>query len=378
MKTLRKILLISTPAILASTTLVACQNTIRFSVDKPWFGEAKGEFFSKVIAEYNAQTKTNNSFSVKFEPNNVDIIENIKKGSQNIGIVTSTLFNDDKSNKNFMTPIVQTLTRAQIFDLNKFNAKYSNGSKDDSLVKIAEEAYQLFAEKPYNEWEDDKYQWNGNIYEKFYADKDQLSEYYRGLVMIQGTSEEIKEIRSAWEQKDWNKFRNFGIGHGKRNSGSKWFLQEALFKKHFNLENNKFSSFAEDLLNHQDKYIEMKARDIARGSNVKYHIVFDELGSFAYTYNSNTKTNKVYDYYLPENKNVKIEFLTTTEALKYNVVVADSKVFSPEQQKILANAFLKIWQQDQDDYGPTVGFNGYKIITDPEKEVILPFENLFK
>ncbi|MBN0970583.1 ABC transporter thiamine pyrophosphate-binding lipoprotein p37/Cypl [Mycoplasma phocoeninasale] len=378
MKTLKKLFIVTAPIAVFSTALISCQKDIRFSVNKPWFGEEKSDFFNKVVEEYNKENKSSNSVSVKFEPNNADIIENIKKGSQNIGIVTSTLFNDDKSNKDFMTPIIQTLTRAQKFDLNNFDAKYSNGGQEDSLVKIANEAYKSFAEKPYKDWEDDEYGWNGNIYEKFYGTKEQLSEYYRGLVMIQGTDDEIKEIRAAWDSKDWNKFRNFGIGHGKRNSGSKWFLQEALFKKHFNLENNKFVSFAQDLINNQDKYIEMRSRDIARGANTKYHIVFDELGSFAYTYNSDKKTNKVHDYYTPEKSDVKIEFLTVTEALKYNIFVVDNKTFSIDQQKIMANAILNVWKQGKDNYGPTVGFNGYKIIVDFQKEVIEPFENLFK
>lgn len=57
-----------------------------------------------------------------------------------------------------------------------------------------------------------------------------LVDFYRGCVIIWGDEQTLKGIKDAWNNKDWNAFRNYGIMFGKETSASKYKLQEALLK----------------------------------------------------------------------------------------------------------------------------------------------------
>ncbi|MGC7160928.1 ABC transporter thiamine pyrophosphate-binding lipoprotein p37/Cypl [Metamycoplasma hominis] len=344
---------------------------LKFSINKPW-GEAsnKDNFFYEVINKINENKKGYkvNNATLHYLDDNVDFIKELQKGTADIACLTPTVYNLEKDKSN-IHPFLQTMTRAFVFDQD-FNAQYSNGLDDDPLRKIAQSAFDLFNKKPFENWDDKEYKWNGSIYESFYANKDKLVDYYRGLVAVWGTQEELKAIKEAWNKKDWKTFRNFGIMHGSSSSGSKYLLQEALFKKHFNLKGNEFKSFLEDKQGNEVKYIKGKIKNIGKGAFSKYHIVFDDLGSFAYTHSKGSAIYKLDD------KNSKIEFLTVTEPLKYNIFATSSNI-PKELREIIANAMVEVWKEGKDTYGPTVGFNGYKIINDPMKEVILPYKNVF-
>ncbi|WP_412031734.1 ABC transporter thiamine pyrophosphate-binding lipoprotein p37/Cypl [Metamycoplasma buccale] len=357
--------------------LVSCTSYLNFSVNAPWDKNLDPSFFTEIVKEYNklknenevTKKWKNENANVSFIEENNDIAQNIIKGASDIGVMTSYLFNSSSHKKNLI-PILQTLTHAFKFD--KFFSKYKNGLSNDPLVEIAKKAEEMFNRKKFSDWDKKEYEWDGSKYKYFYDEKS-LVDFYRGLVMIRGNEKILKEIKKAWENKDWNTFRNFGIVTGKKTSGSKYILQQALFKKHFNKEGNRFTSFEEDRLNHKDKYKEGRARDIGKGELKNYHIMFDDLGSFAYT--NNQKNNKKLDYYSPENKEEKIEFLTVTEPLKYNVFVA-SKFLNEIKRKLLAKAIYNVWKNNLDSYGPRVGFNGYRIIQNPDLEVIKPYEDL--
>ncbi|MBN4089324.1 ABC transporter thiamine pyrophosphate-binding lipoprotein p37/Cypl [Mycoplasma enhydrae] len=351
-------------------TAISCQTErLSFSVNQPWNGKRPRGFFEAIVDSFQKSTNEKRvSYKINFIEENNDSISLLKKGSTNIAIVTTPLFIQQRDRN--IVPIIQTMTRAFKFDLN-INDLYSDGTNADRLRIIAKNAQDLFAKKPYKEWTNDGYKWNGSIYEYFYDTKN--VEYYRGLIMIQGTGKQRKKIKEAWENKDWNSFRNFGIVTGKETSGSKYILQEALFKKHFNKKDNSFQSFAIDKKNNSEKYTTGRPRDIGKGSLKKYHIVFDELGSFGYTHNK--KNN---DKYSPEDKDSKIEFLTVTEPLKYNVIAVSKKSFFDNEITILKNAIIDVWKHKKDNYGPLVGFNEYKAIEDIQKEVIDPYEKIFK
>ncbi|WPB50447.1 alkylphosphonate ABC transporter substrate-binidng protein [Metamycoplasma subdolum] len=356
-------------------TAISCQkNEMSFAVTSPWDQNFDTSFFEKVVQEYNLILKKDNiKTKVYFEGEKNDIVSKILKGTSDVAFLTASQFNHE-SNKNEVIPILQTLTRRFNFD-NTFTT-YKDGSLNDPLRKLAKEAQTLFEEKPFAEWDDKSYGWNGSIYEKFYdSGPNPLTDYYRGVVMIWGNDSTRNAIKKAWDDKDWNSFRNFGIVTNEITSSSKYLLEEALFAKHFNKENNKFTSFALDKQNHSDKYIQNKARNISKGALENYHIVFDELGAFAYTHN--IKMGQKLDYYSTCKKEDKIEFLTATEPIKYNII-AVSKQMSERERKALAQAFVNAWKNGDDNYGPRVGYNGYKIINDYKAEVIDPFENIFK
>ncbi|MGX9339248.1 ABC transporter thiamine pyrophosphate-binding lipoprotein p37/Cypl [Mycoplasma sp. 1890] len=342
--------------------------TLKFVINEPFFGNKKHLFFSKILSEFKKKINKDATIKVRYVSANNDIASIVRKKTSNVAIITTPLF--IRNNDQNIIPILQTMTRAFKFDKN-FNDSYSDGSNTDKLRIIAAKLQKLFNKKSYTAWTDEEYSWNGNIYEYFYAKNNELVEYYRGIIMIQGTNEEREQIKKAWDNKDWNTFRNFGIVTGKESSGSKYILQEALFKKHFNLENNKFNSFAEDKIKNIEKYTQGEAKNIANGSLKKYHIVFDEMASFAY------RNNKRGKFYTPDDENVKIEFLTATDPLKYNVVVVNKDDFNTEQINYLKNIIIDLWRKNEDDYGPTVGFNGYKIINDVDKEVIQPYNKIF-
>ncbi|TPR54687.1 ABC transporter thiamine pyrophosphate-binding lipoprotein p37/Cypl [Metamycoplasma neophronis] len=359
--------LFTAPVVVASCSKE--EKTIKLIVNKPWYGTEKHEFFNKIAEIYNS--KDENKQKIKIEVNysndNNNLANNVIKGTSDIAVITTSLFNAG-DNPNLLLPLIQTTTRA--FNFDKHISYYENGTENGPLRTIANKAYRLFSEKPYAEWTNSEYQWNGSIYQKFYAELNDRVSYYRGLVMLQGNEEEINQITEAWNNKDWNTFRNFGIVTGDNTSGSKYLLQEALFKKHFNKPNNLFISFANDKINHSEKYMTGKPRDIGQGALQNFHIVFDELGSFGYT--NNTKGGKLLNYYKPSKPDAKISFLTTTGPLNYSIFAA-SKLLPKDIAEAFSKALIEAWEQGEDDYGPTVGFNGYKLITNAKNQVIDPF-----
>ncbi|PZV99958.1 ABC transporter thiamine pyrophosphate-binding lipoprotein p37/Cypl [Metamycoplasma auris] len=358
----------------------AIKKELRFAVNKPWFGKQDGHnFFKQIIEEYNKKTKQESTIKVTYAGENNDLAGTIAKGTNNIAVITTPLYIKQYKNKHMenIVPILQTATRAFKFDTEDMGQiKYKDGKETDPLRELAKKAHTLFAAKKYTEWKDDEYKWNGSIYEHFY-DTNGIVPHYRGVVMIHGDKDTRDKIKKAWEEKDWNTFRNFGIVTSSEDSGSKYILQEQLFKRHFGKD--KFESFKKDKLKANAKYIssgkDAKPRNIGQGSIKEYHIVFDDLGSFAHTHNS--KDGKPNKFYSPEG-NSEIEFLTVTEALRYNVIAVDKKVFNDEEIKVLQDVIINLAKDKKDDYGPTVGFNGYIKINNVENDVIKPYNEIFK
>ncbi|MDI3047821.1 ABC transporter substrate-binding protein [Metamycoplasma hyosynoviae] len=349
--------------------IISCTKKINIVVNEPWREYSKFNFFDDIEKKYNELLNSNVKFNISFRGENNDLAHEIIKGSSDIGSVTTTLY---YRNRQFLDPIIQTKTYSFTFD-KQFDVFYKDGSNNDPLVSLAKKAEIIFNQKKFVEWDDQEYGWDGIKYNYFYDNE--LVDYYRGNVLIWGNDNELKSIKEAWNKKDWNTFRNFGILHGKETSSSKYILQELLFRKHFTNSNNKFTSFIKDKENNSNKYKQGSARDLSKGENSNYHIVFDELGSYAYTHN--TKKNKKLNYFETLNPNNKIEFLIVTEPIKYNVF-AVSKYMKEFEKSALSNAIFENWKNKKDDYGPHVGFNGYKIITNKEEEVIKPYERLFK
>ena len=373
---IKKILLISNTLVSITIPLasISCaKTTFNINVNKPWnTNEPNFNFFNEIIEQYNKLAleqglKKIEKYKINYRGKNNDLSQDIIKGSADLATITSGLFN---KNADELTPLVQTLTKAFNFDLEE--SFYKDGSENDSLRKIAKATQNLFEKKSFKDWDHTEYNWDGSKFNYFYSDK--LINFYRGSVLAWGDKDTIQNIKKAWDEKDWNKFRNYGILMGKETSASKYQLQEILFKKHFNLPNNKFTSFALDKAKNYEKYKIDNAKNLSKGENKNYHIVFDGLAAFAYT--NNFKTGKKLDYYRCENPNHKIEFLTATDPLRYNVF-ATSKHLPKKQRDLLSKSIFEVWKNKKDDYGENVGFNGYEIIKDPYKEVILPYKRVF-
>lgn len=362
--TLTVSLLSTSPILMISCDIKKDVDLLHFKmiVNKPWNGSKNDEYFNQLIKDIKQNNKNLKfDFNVSYILDNVDIASAIKAKKANMAFITSTLLKNSLL-KNDVIPLIQTKTRAFYFD--KLDEKYVDGSGNDPLRKIAKIANDLFNKKPYKSWTDNEYQWNGKIYEKFYDKEGVNVNYQRGSIMIFGTDSEIKSIKKAWENKDWNAFRNFGIVIGKKSSGTKYIAQEDLFKKHFNLANNKFSSFANDQINNVNKYITEKPRNIGKGALSKYHIVFDEFASFAYTHNWNKSKSINYNFYCPDG-NKKIELLTVTDPIKFNVLVVDKSI--PKSAYLaFANSIINLAKEKKDTYGPNIGFNEYELINESD------------
>lgn len=96
--------------------------------------------------------------------------------------------------------------------------------------------------------------------------------------------------------------------------------------------------------------------------NQNYHIAFDDEASFAYTLS--TKENETY-YSAPLGE--KIEIFAVTDPLLYDVAVINRSIH-PLKSELIARTFLELVNQGADTFGPSVGYNGYKLVEEEEKE----------
>lgn len=276
-------------------------------------------------------------------------LQNISKGVIDLTFISHSSYenyiNQDKTKANKIKPLIQTLTKSFKYDNEKFS--YVDGTKNDKIITNAKLQSNLFNQEKYSEW---NYPWNGSIYELFYDDK--LVDFQRGIIWISGTDEVRNEIVNAWNNKDWNKFRSFGIVHGSADSGSKYLLPEKLLKQHFNLKNNSFVSLAYEITNYSNYFLNGKTKDMLK--NNSFHICFDNEGSYSWTKNTIDNISK----YTPM-ENEKMEILALTDPLQYNIAVVNNKKVNEEIQEIITNAFIQLYSSNNDNWGPTVGFYGY-------------------
>ncbi|MXR06109.1 DNA repair protein [Mycoplasma flocculare] len=241
---------------------------------------------------------------------------------------------------------------------------YKDGSKNDPLRKSAKQLDNLFNKIPYNEWsnkKNDPQKWDGIAYRFLYDETNpkRLISYYRGMIMIAGDENVRNEIKKAWDEKDWEKFRNFGIIHGKLTSAGKFKMQNFIIKKHFK-NNLKARTINEDRKNHPDKYLQAEGSVI--GQDPKYKIAFDDEASFAWT--ESTKDGKQYTL---NKKDGKIEIFILTNPASYDIG-SFRPGFNRIQANMISEAFVNLAKNGRDTYGQNVGYNGYRKInqTDPE------------
>ncbi|WP_434342506.1 ABC transporter thiamine pyrophosphate-binding lipoprotein p37/Cypl [Mycoplasma capricolum] len=120
------------------------------------------------------------------------------------------------------------------------NTFYKDGTKDDSLRKLAESnntEWLKFGEYPdwyakEKEKNGSKLEFDGSKYTNFYK-KDELTYVYRGAVLIAGKDDERKKIMEQWESKNWDEFIKNGIVFEKTSSAGGYKYQVALFARHF-------------------------------------------------------------------------------------------------------------------------------------------------
>lgn len=303
------------------------------------------------LQQLDAKYKAKPTVKINFTMGSSDevIVQNVASNKSDFGISSISAINQGNHQK--YHPVLQTTTNAFTFD--KKWSNYQNGTNDDPLVQVANATNVTLATNPYQNQKDT---FNGSIYPIYYDFNKQV-DFYRGAIYIAGDKSTLNDIHKAWDQKDWNTFRNFGIVTGASDSGGQFLLEEKLLQKHFNSDNKKvFSTISQDRLEHPSKWIEnsnQSARDLQNNLYQDFHIAFDDEGSFGYTKNNDS------NYYNPTNKKLKI--LTVTEPLKYDIGIFRTN-FNSDQAKLLAQAWINLSSAKTDTYGPSIGYNGYQML----------------
>lgn len=342
------------------------QNKIVFALSQ---NQYQKDFLTSIENQFN-HLKKNSEFANQnflFEVKSIDDNEAKKDLIENHSVSFAfltyfSILSNDFYKSSF--PMIQTLTDAFIFDLDS-NLNYVDGSENDPLVKIAKNMQNLsFGENyqyPFSSWKTNKndslnYDWNGIRYNKFYA-KDKKIDFYRGMIVLSNTQENIKKAKKAWNEKNWNDFRNQGIITGNIDSFGNYELQENLIKKHFNLPND--FKLINDKKDHQDKYDIDPYGTQKIGKSKKFTIHFTDEASFAWTNNLKDKNS-----YTPLEGSV-IEILTVTEPTFYDI-----GVFNKSLDKNLINLLTKsiIFAGDEvKKYGDLLGYNAFKKIDNFQK-----------
>lgn len=388
-KKLKTIFLTATASALGAVSLLSCNNSatetwdtnLSVNINTSWWGDQTlqqdfiNEFTKNFSEEFenikqnNEQTKNLPKVNIQFKPfaDLTQSLQSLQSQSDDFSFVSHGIYSAlyKKNAIDLPIPILQTQTRAFKNDTN-INYDFNQ------LKLIAKNFNDVFNDIPYNQWSnklEDKQKWNGSIYQFLYEDINQKVDFYRGMIMIEGTEQEKEKIKQAWNNKDWNAFKNFGIIHGKTSEFGSFKMQEFLLKKHFNLSENTFTTLSEEIQKYPNKFSNKQGYTL--GQDSQYKIAFDDAVSYAWTKNDNDKTK-----YTSKNNEGSIEIFIVTEPLLYDLGIVRSKL--PKiQQDMIQKTFINLSEKNKDLYGPLIGYNGYKPARTAE-EIKSIYEKLVK
>ncbi|QIW62640.1 ABC transporter thiamine pyrophosphate-binding lipoprotein p37/Cypl [Mycoplasmopsis gallinacea] len=310
-------------------------------------------------------------YKVEFKANSTldktSTIAALKKGGENADGIDFAFVAAGalKNNLDNLDVKVQTLTNTFLGDTEE--GYYSDGTlENDYLRKIAKIESDKFNEKPFAQWTN----FDGVIHTDQYQNPTERVRFQRGMIWISGDDATRAAIKKAWDDKDWAKFRSFGIVHGDPDSGSKYLLPQNLLKLHFNKEGNAFTTLAKELADHSSDFTNGSIKDWQTKHSDK-KILFDNQGSFGWT------SVKKADRYTPKIQGEKLEILTLTNPLPYNLGVFNKRVPKALQDAV-ARAFVKMMEENKNNWGNYQGFNGYSIVEDNAKSVLEMYERSSK
>ena len=308
-----------------------------------------------------------------------DLLEN---GSADFAFLTSkSLVSSNFYNKVY--PTIQTLTTSFTFDTD-MSKVYLDGSDNDPLRVVAnqmqKESFGTNYEYPFKNWQDDfqldasnniiqpHYGWNGIRYNAFYDTNQSLVNAYRGMIILCGTQDQIDKVKEAWNNKDWQTFRSYGLVVGDTSSAGTYLLQEQLLRTHFNLGST--WTIAKDRLENS-KYYETDANGGTSkiGVDSSFLINFTDEGSFAWTHNTINNND-----YSPTIQDAKIEIFTVTNPLLYDIGVF-SNYINKDVADLLTQSIIYLYSSNNNLYGEGLGYNGYRQINDFTSEVLNPMKD---
>ncbi|QCZ36702.1 ABC transporter thiamine pyrophosphate-binding lipoprotein p37/Cypl [Mycoplasma nasistruthionis] len=383
----KKIALTSAPIISGAFVFVSCEQTVvvqeeqektyKLFLTTPEWGDVENikTTLQQQLNNKLVELKSKAKVEIKFT-NDTDyatLKENLNKQEADFAFISSGSIYDGRNQKQDLDKLnlkLQSLTRK--LKGSDPEAKYQENNNPLFASASNQETY--FKAIPWSEQWNDKANgngWNGAIYTNFYEMNNYVP-YQRGLIAIVANEQMTQDIIQAWNNKDLASFIKFGIGIGKSDSGSKYLLPQALFKKHFNKAGQEFLSF-DEIRTNTKKYPQAtlkqaKFTESQLEKNNDLHIFFANEGEYTWT---KFKDSKQYAFAVnnsnPGRTGQKITFLTVTDVLPYNIGVF-SKNVSDKHANDISEALIKLASENKDPWGPSVGFNSYKIINDSKTE----------
>ncbi|TDV23546.1 phosphonate transport system substrate-binding protein [Mycoplasmopsis mustelae] len=361
--------------------LITTEHTLKLTFSTPQSYALNGKTQEQVRKEAEKQINdllknSNNKLTVKIqfygaENFNASYDNLVKKEADMAFLPTGFLWDkkNDIINAGFQIKL-QTLARQFRGDIkfdfkNPINGKYSDGSWNDDLTKIARNVNEVFYGEPRSEWNND-YHWNGSIYQDVY-NRDNLVPYNRGSIILIGTEAQRAAIKKAWNQRDWDTFLSYGIVTGDSNSGAKYILQNSLLKKHFKEKFRDLKTYQIDVNSkHHNNITTGSIKGVHQAQYLNKHIFFDNIPSWAWTpYKADGRDTYFINKDLRPNQN--LEVLTVTEALPYFVGVFGKEV-DPNVISVISKVMMKLSKEHKDIGAITNGFFGYFEIKDVESE----------
>ncbi|OYD26733.1 phosphonate transport system substrate-binding protein [Mycoplasma testudineum] len=361
----------------SATVAISCaqevQRSDNFELSTKWFVAKLGTEaitnYEKVFNEKYDQLKSENaskypnainiSMKVVSNDNSDARLQNVLTGKS--GMTITNVANVINLNNPNITVGAQILTRAFKNDTTIKYYSDSDGPKYLSETAITE-TNELLKNTPFQSWDDVKQKWDGAKYEFLYSDPNDKINFYRGMILISGTDAIIRDIKDAWNTKNFEKFISYGIIHGKISSQGKYKLQDKLLRDHFGKGINEIPG---------DLRIQDSEKLNLIGSDNKYRIAFDDMYSFAWQNNSDGNVKK--DIFKTKD-NEYLQVLSLTNPLLYDVLIFNNKILNADTINLIIDTFISLSiDNTTDTYGIYNGYNGYKKIDNFNDEIVIPF-----
>lgn len=295
--------------------------------------------------------------------NNEAKLTSLKSGKIAFTILNVQHAVTEAANKDIVSGL-QTLTTSFKNDDQLLSYKNDNGANylQNTAPKWVND---YLLTKPFQTWGEAE-KWNGTRWDFLY-DTTKTVPFYRGMIMYVGDDATRAEIKRAWDNQDWEKFYKFGIVHGKSTSQGKYIIINKLFKDHF----PSLSNVSDPIASIPAEYREQKDGNQI-GVLTGKRIFIDDMYSFAW---QNNKDQNVKANIFNPPAGEKIQILSLTNPLFYDIMMFNSKVINDATRQLIEDTFIELSKTGKDSYGVNSGYNSYRKIGDFQKEVEQPYKD---
>ncbi|UUD35539.1 hypothetical protein NPA07_01545 [Mycoplasmopsis caviae] len=299
--------------------------------------------------------------------------ENVDLGIVSYSLFSSSLKNDEDYN-NLLPIIAQTSTlKFKWYDgasVDDF-AYYVDGKSNDKLRKLADKQNDTqFKKYEYPEWYkyESELKWDGSKYKLFHDENDTAFTKH-SAILISGDDAKRGEIISAWENKNWDKFKSFGLIYEDKQTDKKYKYHYVLLAWHFN---KSIEQISRDIKSRTNLNV-LKVGNMKYGFNVSvnnksYHIGFDEAGAFSWTKSEKNSKNYVAANY-PKSH---IRNLIYTNPVPNDLVISRNGL-DIKQKKLLIKALTSL-SIDENIFGHYTGYNRFHELSFENFKRMLSFQ----